>query len=123
MPGLGRTTTRLAAALVLLGAGTAHAQREAATSDAATLMKHYALADCLQIAFPQIAVPAAAAAGAYVEFGSHSPEAYRKVDAMAAEWLKKDYPSIRGSDLSVMKCVDFAASREVNVIARHPTRY
>ena len=113
----------LVCVLALLGPGQAWAQRRAATSDTATLLKDYALATCLQSAFPQIADPAGAAAGAYVQFGSHSPEAYRKVGAMAAEWLKRDYPSFRGADLSVMKCIDFAASREVDTIARHPTRY
>ena len=104
-------------------AGVAHAQQQAASDSPSVLLKHYALAACLELAFPQIAPAAGAAAGAYVQFGTHSPEAYMKVGQMAAQYLKRDYVSIHGADLSLMKCIDFAASREVDLIARNPAKH
>ena len=83
------------------------------------LFRHYALSTCLAHAFPAVAKPAQAAANAYFEFGSGTPDAYRAVDELAAAFLKRPYASKYDVDLGVMKCIDFAKSPEIDrLIAR-----
>ena len=82
------------------------------------LLRHYALSACLAQAFPAIAGEAVAAQDVYLQAGSHSPEAYWHIQALAHQWLQRNYPNFRSADLSVVKCIDFADSAAVGAIAR-----
>ncbi len=88
------------------------------SSEAILFLRHYALSACLAQAFPAIRDEALAAQGAYLEFGSHSPETYQAVQDMAHRWLQKDYPSFRNANLDVMKCIDLSESAELGTLAR-----
>ncbi len=83
-------------------------------------LRDYALSSCLRQAFPAIADEADAAKDFYLQNGTHSAETYQAIQSMAAEWLKQDYPSFRDVKLSIVKCLDFADSRDVANLARHP---
>lgn len=81
-------------------------------------LRHYALSSCLRQAFPSIADEAAAAMDTFLQNGSHPAEAYQAIQPMAAEWLRRSYPSFRDVNLTIVKCIDFAESAEVGKLAR-----
>ena len=93
--------------------------RQATKQEIATLaLRHYALSSCLRQGFPAIADEADAAKDAYLQNGNHPAEAYQAIQTMAAEWLRRSYPSFRDVKLTLLKCIDFADSREVGDLAR-----
>lgn len=99
--------------------GTEALARPATKQEIAILaLRHYALSSCLRQGFPAIADEADAAKDAYLQNGIHPAEAYQAVQPMAAEWLRRSYPSFRDVKLTILKCVDFADSREVGNLAR-----
>ena len=107
---------------LLLSATLANA-RDPSSQDAKTLFRHFALSACIQLGFPEIAKEAGAAAGAYVQFGSHPAEAYMATGPLAEKFLKQDYPSFSDHKLTLMKCIDFADSREITrLMAKYPPR-
>ena len=81
-------------------------------------LRHYALSSCLRQAFPSIADEASAAMDTFLQNGSHPAEAYQAIQPMAAEWLRRSYPSFRDVNLTIVKCIDFAESAEVGRLAR-----
>ncbi len=80
--------------------------------------RHYALSSCLRQAFPPLADEADAAKDLYLQNGSHPAEAYQAIQSMAADWLQRDYPSFRDVKLSLVKCIDFAESPQVDSLGR-----
>lgn len=111
----------LAAPFILLAQGDARADMSAtAIYDEATLLRGFALAQCLGRVLPSIRADANAAAGGYVQQGSAAFEAYAEIDSLAAEFAKRDYAGKTGSDLSIMKCFDLLNSAELaGIIVRH----
>ena len=82
------------------------------------LFRDSALTACLGAAFPQISSQTSAAATGYIQYGEGPAEAYQEAGKAAQEFLKRDYVSQNGADLSVMKCVDFAHSHKVDALVR-----
>ena len=76
----------------------------AAKAGNGVLLRNFALAQCIRLAFEDAAVQkdAAAAAGAYVEFGSSGPEVYEAIVDLAKAWLARSYASQSGASLQVM---------------------
>ena len=63
---------------------------------------------------------ASAAAREYLEPGGLSIEAYTEATIPGREFLKKRYNSKFGFDLTIMKCIDFFHSKELDqIIEKH----
>ena len=82
------------------------------------LFRDYALTACLGAALPQITAQTSAAATGYIQYGEGPTEAYQEATKAARDFLKRDYVSQAGADLSVMKCIDFAQSRELSMLVQ-----
>lgn len=82
------------------------------------LFRDYALTACLGAALPQIAAQASAAANGYIQYGEGPVEAYQEAMKAAQDFLKRDYVSQAGADLSIMKCIDFAHGRELTALVQ-----
>ncbi len=80
--------------------------------------KSYALSTCLADGYKskEVTVDAAAAAGGYLEFGELPLEAYTEATLLGREFLKKTYKSKSGAKLTLMKCLDFFHSQELEAI-------
>jgi hypothetical protein len=103
----------------LLATGTAHASPPTQYTPA-QLLKNFALSTCVARGFadPTLQREARAAAGAYVEFGNHGPEAYAQAGRLADEFLARPYHAKGGKTaLVVMKCVDLFHSPELDALA------
>ncbi len=84
------------------------------------LFRDYALTTCLGAALPQVSSETSAAANGYIQYGEGPAEAYQAVGTAAREFLKRDYASQTGADLSIMKCIDFTHSRKLDaLVARY----
>lgn len=86
------------------------------TQDDATLLRNFALAHCVGLAFEDKVVrdDAEAVAGAYVQFGNvNDSDAYLHLSKLARAWLERPYASHSGSELKLMKCIDFQQSAEL----------
>ena len=91
----------------------------------ATLLRNYAAAQCVALAYDDPAVKADAGdtAGAYLEFGSLGVDAYEAVTALAKVFLGRTYASKSGGKLQLMKCIDLSNSPELAaLVARHTRR-
>ena len=79
-------------------------------------LKNYALSTCIADAFQNgpSAEAAAAAARGYLALGSYPLEAHTEATVLGREFLKRDYQSKSGADLSLMKCIDFYHSAELD---------
>ena len=115
-----------AGALVCLSAADAFAEvSPARRASQADLLRSFAAAQCVALAYDDAAVKADAgdAAGAYVEFGSLGPDAYEQATALAKVFLARTYASKSGGKLQLMKCIDLANSPELAaLVARHARR-
>jgi hypothetical protein len=82
--------------------------------------KNYALSTCVADGYTseETTTDAAAAARGYLEFGSLPLEAHTEATRLGREFLKKEYKSISGEPLVLMKCIDFFYSKELDKIAR-----
>ena len=80
------------------------------------LFRDYALTACLGAALPNISSQTSAAANGYIQYGEGPAEAYQEAGKAAEEFLKRDYVSQAGADLSVMKCIDFTHSRKLGAL-------
>lgn len=76
----------------------------------AQYLQNYAFSSCLAQAFADSPAgkDASAAAGGYLELGSHAAEAYAAVRQLAAEYAARTYHSKQGSHIALhtMKCID-----------------
>lgn len=81
--------------------------------------KNYALSTCIADGFnaTEVRTDAAAAARAYIEFGEYPMEAHTEATLLGRSFLAKEYKSHSGSNLTLMKCIDFYHSDELEKIA------
>lgn len=86
----------------------------------AEYLKNYALSTCLAYGFnsKEVIQEAAAAARGYVEFGDLPLEAYTEAALAGKKFLAKKYFSQYGQKLTVMKCIDFYHSKELDMIIK-----
>jgi hypothetical protein len=82
--------------------------------------KNYALSTCLSQGYKeeQVSKDSAAAARGYLELGSFPLEAHTAAVVLGMEFLKRPYQSISGESLTLMKCIDFYHSKELDQLAR-----
>lgn len=82
--------------------------------------KNYALSSCIADGFKSIETKsdATAAASGYLELGNYPLEAHTEATLLGRKYLKKKYTSITGSNLILMKCIDFYHSKELELIAK-----
>lgn len=117
---------RAIAALACLIAANALAEvSPARNADDAALLRNFAAAQCISLAYddPAVKADAADAIGAYVEFGSVSAAAYEQATELAKSFLARTYASKSGGKLQLMKCLDLMNSPEIAaLVARHTRR-
>jgi hypothetical protein len=88
-------------------------------------LKNFALSVCLGEGFKSdadVAKEATAAAGGYLELGKFPFEAHEEAAALAKKFLAKEYLSMHGQKLTVMKCIDLFHSKELDRLARKYNR-
>lgn len=80
---------------------------------------NYALSTCLADGYTseEVRTDSSAAARGYLELGSFPLEAYTEATLLGRKFLQKDYKSISGESLTLMKCIDFIHSRELKQLA------
>jgi hypothetical protein len=83
-------------------------------------LKNYALSTCIADGFDskEVVSEAAAAARGYLELGGYPLEAHTEATLLGREFLKKEYKSISGSKLTLMKCIDFYHSQELEALSK-----
>lgn len=82
--------------------------------------KNYALSTCIADGFDskEVVSESAAAARGYLELGDYPLEAHTEATLLGREFLKKDYKSISGTKLTLMKCIDFYHSQELEDLSK-----
>jgi hypothetical protein len=83
-------------------------------------LKNFALSTCIADGYKsdEVVKDSSAAAGGYLELGRLPFEAYEEAAALGKKFLAKDYQSISGDKLTLMKCIDFFHSKELDQLAK-----
>jgi hypothetical protein len=83
-------------------------------------LKNFALSACIADGYKsdEVTKDSRAAAGGYLELGSFPFEAYEEAAALGKTFLAKDYQSISGEQITLMKCIDLFHSKELDRLAR-----
>lgn len=82
-------------------------------------LKNYALSACIASGYKdkRVVDDALAAANGYKELGSLPIEAYNEAGLLGDQFLSKKYHSRTGSQLILMKCIDFYHSGKLDELA------
>jgi len=82
-------------------------------------LKNYALSACIADGYKsdEVVKDSSAAAGGYLELGSLPLEAYTEASSLGRKFLAKEYQSSSGAKLTLMKCIDFFHSKELDRLA------
>jgi hypothetical protein len=110
-------------AITLLVAATASvtvlAQDVRQTYTASEYLKNYALSTCIADGYlsGEVKADSAAAARGYLEFGELPLEAYTEATLLGRKFLEKNYKSVSGKTLTLMKCIDLFHSQELEHLA------
>ena len=83
-------------------------------------LKNFALSTCIADGYKsdEVVKDSTVAAGGYLELGSLPFEAYEEAASLGKKFLAKDYRSISGEQITLMKCIDFFQSRELDQLAK-----
>lgn len=83
-------------------------------------LKNFAFSTCIAEGYQseEVVKDSNAAAGGYLELGRLPFEAYEEAASLGKKFLAKDYQSISGAKLTLMKCIDFFHSRELDQLAK-----
>lgn len=105
---------------ITLFAGCAFGQAEVKKYTPVQYLKNYALCTCIADGFQSSEVVKDASAGArgYLEFGDLPLEAHTEATLLGREFLEKDYKSMTGEALVLMKCIDFYNSKALDELAK-----
>jgi hypothetical protein len=87
-------------------------------------LKNFALSTCIADGYKSddVVKDSTAAAGGYLELGSFPFEAYEQAAALGKTFLAKDYQGKSGEQLTLMKCIDFFHSKELDRLAKRYSR-
>jgi hypothetical protein len=109
----------LAAPMVAVQAADARVQYSPAQ-----YLKNFALSQCIADGYKseEVAKDSLAVAGGYLELGSFPIEAYEEAASLGKKFLAKDYPSKSDAKLTLMKCIDFFHSNELEQVAKKYTK-
>ncbi len=82
--------------------------------------KNYALSTCVADGFQseEVVKDAAAAARGYLELGDLPLEAHTEATLLGRKFLAREYKSISGGKLTLMKCLDFYHSKELDQLSK-----
>jgi len=82
--------------------------------------KNYALSTCIADGYKsdEVIKDSSAAARGYLELGSLPLEAHTKATLLGRKYLQKEYKSISGEPLTLMKCIDFYHSEDLDRLAK-----
>lgn len=78
--------------------------------------KNFALSQCVANGFQQqadIQKDAQIAAGGYLEIGHYPIEAYEEAVTLSKQFLAREYRTMAGQSLTLMKCIDLYHSDEL----------
>jgi hypothetical protein len=83
-------------------------------------LKNFALSVCISDGYKseEVVKDSLAAAGGYVELGGFPIEAYEEAAALGKKFLAKEYLGIHGEKLTLMKCIDFFHSKELEQLVK-----
>jgi hypothetical protein len=83
-------------------------------------LKNFALSVCISDGYKsdEVVKDSSAAAGGYLELGGFPMEAYEEAEALGKKFLAKEYKSIHGEKLTLMKCIDLFHSKELDQLAK-----
>jgi hypothetical protein len=86
----------------------------------AEYLKNFALSVCISDGFAseEVVKDSRAAAGGYVELGSFPIEAYEEAAALGKSFLARVYRGKHGETLTLMKCIDFFHSQELEQLVK-----
>jgi len=98
--------------------GCAFAENNPSKTNSKLNFKNYAFSTCIADGYKskEIVTDAAAAARGYLEFGELPIEAHTEATLMGREFLKRKYKSKTGAKLTMMKCLDFYHSKELEAL-------
>jgi hypothetical protein len=87
-------------------------------------LKNYALSACIADGYQskEVVNDAIAGANGYKELGSLDIEAYNEAAVLGRKFLGKEYMSQSGEKLTIMKCIDFYQSKELDQLSRKYTK-
>lgn len=82
--------------------------------------KNYALSTCIADGFESkdVVSEAAAAARGYLELGEYPLDAHTEATILGRQFLRKEFKSKSGAKLTLMKCIDFYHSQELEELAK-----
>ena len=82
--------------------------------------RNYAPSACLATGYESetVVADAAAAARAYLELGSVPLEEYAEATLLVKTYRSREYRSLSGSPLALMKCIDLFHSRKLDDLTR-----
>lgn len=83
-------------------------------------LKNFALSTCVADGYKsdEVMKDSTAAAGGYLELGGLPFEAYEEAASLGRKFLAKEYQSKSGEKLTLMKCIDFFHSKELDQLAK-----
>jgi hypothetical protein len=83
-------------------------------------LKNYALSTCVADGFRtgDVFKDAAASARGYMELGDLAMEAHTEATTLGRKFLAQEYKSASGTSLTMMKCIDFYNSVELETLAQ-----
>ena len=83
-------------------------------------LKNFALSACIADGYKsdEVVKDSKAAAGGYLELGRLPIEAYEEAASLGRKFLVREYQSISGEKLTLMKCIDFFHSKELEQLAK-----
>ncbi len=116
--------TKAALVLILFSTFTvvtvSHGEETRGKYTSAQYLKNFALGSCLADGYKseEVIKDATAAAGGYLELGDLPFEAHTEAALLGRKFLSKEYKSITGEKLILMKCIDFYNSQELDLLAK-----
>jgi Type VI secretion system (T6SS), amidase immunity protein len=86
----------------------------------AQYLKNFALSVCISNGYKsdEVVKDSLAAAGGYLEHGSFPFEAYEEADALSKRFLAREYLGKHGEKLTLMKCIDFFHSKDLERLVK-----
>jgi hypothetical protein len=87
-------------------------------------LKNFALSTCIADGYKSddVVKDSNAAAGGYLELGSFPFEAYEEAASLGKRFLAKDYQGKSGERVTLMKCIDFFHSKELDQLAKRHSK-
>ena len=106
--------------LAIAASGSVSAQDTRKHYSPSEYLRNYALSSCIADGYKseEVSKDSSAAAGGYLELGSLPLEAHTEATLLGRKFLKKQYKSVSGEPLTLMKCIDFYHSKELDGLVR-----